>query len=241
MVCAEIPEDEEHRVLISRYMLHGPCGPQFPLAKCMKNGKCSKGFPKRFSERTYVGEDSFPVYRRRPGYLIEKGGFQYDSRWVVPHNVSLLRKYEAHINVEVSSGIRNVKYLYKYAYKGPDMASVELNLDEVKSFQECRYISASEASWRIFGFPLFDKSHSVERLDVHVEDQQLVFFNANENLEAINDRADSSKLCAWFRYNATHDDLNVLEFNVECVVHELSRVLSMERKTTRMGKTNQSY
>jgi hypothetical protein len=28
--------------------------------------------------------------------------------------------FNAHINVEVSTGIRSVKYLFKYVYKGPD-------------------------------------------------------------------------------------------------------------------------
>ena len=157
-------------------MLHGPCGPSHPNAPCMRDGKCSKGYPKSFQNETIAGNDSYPNYRRRTGRTIKKGGFTFDSRWVVPHNPQLLRKYQAHINVEVSTGIRNVKYLYKYTYKGPDMASVVINHDEIAMFQDCRYISACEAAWRIFGFPLFEQSHSVERLDIHLPDHQMYIF-----------------------------------------------------------------
>ena len=36
----------------------------------------------------------------------------------------LSKKYNAHINVEICSSTQSCKYLYKYVYKGPDMASV---------------------------------------------------------------------------------------------------------------------
>ena len=37
--------------LVTKFMLHTPGGPANPDAPCMKNGKCSKGFPKSFRER----------------------------------------------------------------------------------------------------------------------------------------------------------------------------------------------
>jgi len=39
---------------------------------------------------------------------------------VVPHNPYLTKMFNAHINVEVFTGIQSVKYLFKYVYKGPD-------------------------------------------------------------------------------------------------------------------------
>lgn len=50
-----------------------------------------------------------------------------DNRWVVPYNKWLSQKYNCHINVEVCASIEAVKYIYKYVYKGPDRAQVEIS------------------------------------------------------------------------------------------------------------------
>ena len=76
-----------------------------------------------------------------------------DNRWVVPHNVYLCTKYNAHINVEVCTTLTVVKYLYKYVYKGHDRASMVMQnvnnasgdeqpiiqTDEIKMFLDARY------------------------------------------------------------------------------------------------------
>ena len=46
-------------------MMHGPCGPDNPTASCMKDGKCTKGFPKIFQQDTVQCEDGYPLYKRR--------------------------------------------------------------------------------------------------------------------------------------------------------------------------------
>ena len=43
-----------------------------------------------------------------------------DNRDVVSYSPYLTRKYATHINVEVVNGIRLVRYMYKYAFKGHD-------------------------------------------------------------------------------------------------------------------------
>jgi hypothetical protein len=69
-----------------------------------------------------------PIYRRRDmGCTILVHGVGLDNRWVVPHNVYLLTKYDAHINVEVCNNICAVKYLSKYVYKGHDRATIEIS------------------------------------------------------------------------------------------------------------------
>ena len=45
-----------------------------------------------------------------------------------------------------------VKYLYKYVYKGHDIALLEIKneVDEIAQYVDGRYLSESEAYWRIF-------------------------------------------------------------------------------------------
>jgi len=126
VVCAELPDpdiDPELFHIVKANMLHGPCTPE----RCIKNGRCSKRYPKQFAEETTWNEDGYPVYRRRnDGRTVEVRRHIYDNRSVIPYNPYLSKRYNAHINVEICSTVRAFKYLYKYVYKGGDRATVAL-------------------------------------------------------------------------------------------------------------------
>lgn len=126
----------------------------------------------------------------------------------MPHNLFLCAKYNAHINVEICSSINSVKYIYKYVYKGHDRAQVSINggldenRDEVKSFLDARYVSASEACWRLFSFPMHGESPSHQRLAIHLENEQQVFFEAGDSPESVVLREPKeTTLTAWLKYN----------------------------------------
>ena len=62
-----------------------------------------------------------------------------DNRWVVPCCPFLTLRYDAHINVEICSSVRAVKYLYKYVFKGNDRALAAITqpegaADEIPNF-----------------------------------------------------------------------------------------------------------
>ena len=60
LVNAEIPDKTKHKLVfetVSSSMMHGPCGLGYPNAPCMKEGRCSKGFPKEFREETILAKD----------------------------------------------------------------------------------------------------------------------------------------------------------------------------------------
>ncbi|CAF4341281.1 unnamed protein product [Rotaria magnacalcarata] len=63
-----------------------------------------------------------------------------------------------------------------------------LERDEIKAHLDARYVSAPEAVWRLFEFPLHDKSHSIIRLAIHLPNMQPVYFAEGNVLEAL-DRA----------------------------------------------------
>lgn len=91
----------------------------------MKDGKCFKYYSKKFQDITIVDQDGYPVYGRRDqGNTIEKNEVTLHSGHVIPHNPSLLMKYEAHINMECFNQITSIKYLFKYINKDSDMMSV---------------------------------------------------------------------------------------------------------------------
>ncbi|GBO03347.1 hypothetical protein AVEN_171030-1 [Araneus ventricosus] len=174
----------------------------------MRDGQCCKSFPKQFKDDTEENVNGYPIYRRRATEPVQVGKYSIDNRWVVPYNPWLLKKFNAHINVEVCASVKSVKYLYKYVYKGHDAASVKiqkegaLDHDEILSFVEGRYVSAPEAMWRLNEFNLSHKSHTVVRLAVHLPQQQPIVYQDGQEAQAI-ERAALRKttITSWFELN----------------------------------------
>ncbi|XP_035835770.1 uncharacterized protein LOC110888207 [Helianthus annuus] len=112
------------------------------------------------------------------GATVIKNHIELDNRSVVPYNKKLLKRYQAHINVEWCNQAGSIKYLFKYINKGPDRATVvvvqgdnqneEPSKDEIKEYYDCRYISACKASWRIFSNEVHYRYPSVTRLPFHI-------------------------------------------------------------------------
>ena len=120
-------EDSHLYKLVGKYMLHGPCGSNFPNVFCMQDKKCSKYFPRKFVDATSVDDNGYPTYKRRnDGRTITVKNVEFDNRWVVPYNPSLLKMFEAHINIEKCNQSSAIKYLFKYISKGSDRVVVGL-------------------------------------------------------------------------------------------------------------------
>ncbi|GAB2295406.1 hypothetical protein Dimus_038353 [Dionaea muscipula] len=173
-------------------MIHGPCGHRNPSAPCMENGRCTKGYPRAFAESTTMDKDGYPIYRRRnvEGQPYAVNGKEVDNRDVVPYNAYLSRRFDCHINVEVCAGIRCVKYIHKYIYKGHDCTTIVFGaMDEIQQYLNARYIGPPEAAWRIFGHPLHEEMPTIFRLAIHLPGMHHVRFDPMESLQVIQDRA----------------------------------------------------
>ncbi|GBP17299.1 hypothetical protein EVAR_90159_1 [Eumeta japonica] len=191
IISAEIPDPSTDQLLfdiVTTNMIHGPCGTLNSSSPCMADGKCTKNFPKDFTNDTVTNVDGYPIYRRRNP---ENGGQSFikniintdidiDNRWVVPYSPLLSKTYNAHINVEFCSSVKSIKYICKYVHKGSDMAvfrveNTNVNAppvnknDEITLYQIGRYISSNEAAWRIFGFPIHERDPAVVQLAIHLE------------------------------------------------------------------------
>ncbi|CAN1746381.1 ATP-dependent DNA helicase PIF1 [Linum perenne] len=211
-LAAELPDpkcDPLGYDAVTKFMMHGPCGQDRPSSPCMKEGKCSKYYPKTYVHETTFDANGYVTYRRRQtGITTVKSGIPLDTLSVVPYNRDLLIKYQAHMNVEICHKGQLIKYLFKYILKGPDR-SVEQDppkpRDEIAEYLDCRSISSYEASWRLFQFPIHERTPSVFRLDVHLPGQQTVTWHAGQPVHGILNRPDISKtmLTEWFLLNRT--------------------------------------
>ncbi|GFQ78146.1 uncharacterized protein LOC104236095 [Trichonephila clavata] len=80
-----------------------------------------------------------------------------DNPWVVPYSPLLCRIFKAHINVE---SVKSIKYIGKYVIKGSDAAMFAVvnempnRVDEVTTYYQGRYISSSQAVWRLLNFSI---------------------------------------------------------------------------------------
>ncbi|KIH47189.1 hypothetical protein ANCDUO_22754 [Ancylostoma duodenale] len=213
IISEEIPNPEQDPGLfeiVTKNMIHGPCGPLNPNSPCMKDRKCSKRYPREFIQETHTGNDGYPLYRRRkPG----EGGFaavvkvrmnnqqteiEVDNRWVVPYSPLLSKMFEAHINVEYCNSVKSCKYVNK----GSDMAVFRLEdengtLDEIMQYLMGRYISTNEGVWHVLGFPIHERYPTVVHLSVHLENGQRVYFTA-DNAQDRAARPPNTTLTAFF-------------------------------------------
>ncbi|XP_076883266.1 uncharacterized protein LOC143531982 [Bidens hawaiensis] len=252
---AEIPdknEDPELYSLVSDHMMHGPCGVTHPQCTCMVDNECSKNFPKKLQNETFIDSNGFPVYRRRDlGNVVVKSGVNLDNRHVVPYNKKLLKKYQAHINVERCNQEGSIKYLFKYINKGPDRATISLvqnnaanqdeNVDEVKAFYDCRFLSACEAAWRIFAFDVHYRFPPVTRLPFHLPGQQTVVFADDDDIEDVLNKptVGSSRFTGWMECNQKYDlaqTLTYAEFPTKFVWKQDARVWELRKRGFSIGR-----
>jgi hypothetical protein len=97
---------------------------------------------------------------------------------------ALVELMDCHIYVDVCSTAVIFLYLFKYLFKGPDRTRFSLHavsspqdenelVDEYEDYVSARYLSSSEAVYRIFGFETVRKSPAVRCLPVHLEGKNL--------------------------------------------------------------------
>ncbi|KAG2688681.1 hypothetical protein I3760_09G107200 [Carya illinoinensis] len=198
---------------------------------------------------TTVGNDCFPIYKRSDnGITVKLRGHNLDNRWVVPYNPYLLATFDCHINVEICSTIKVVKYLYKYVYKGHDRVAFNLvseqtnqQIDEIQQFQSARWIAPPEAMWRIYGFIVNEMYPSVYSLHLHLEDKHQVTFRANEDLINVlnSDRSAKSMLTEFFALNQVDENARTLlykEFPEFYVWSQQYKEWTRQKKKTVIGR-----
>lgn len=114
-------------------------------------------------------------------------GLKINNQWTVPYNPVLSRTtFMVHINVELFHSVRS--YICKYVNKGSNdqvAFGIENKCNEVSKYEAGRYISSSEALWRILCFPIHERFLPVMYLSVHLENGQRVYFTADAAAEKV--------------------------------------------------------
>ena len=68
----------------------------------------------------------------------------------IPYNPWLLRQLDYHINVEICTSVKSIKYVLKYVHKRNDQATFQIQndtkYDEIKNFVNARYTGSTEAA-----------------------------------------------------------------------------------------------
>jgi hypothetical protein len=218
-ILAELPNPTSDPIgykVVSNFMVHDLYGPHVIYSPCMVDGKCSKFYPKQFCECTTILENGFAQYAcPNNGIVVNKNGFDVDNRFIVLHNVDLLVKYQAHINVERVNCDGMHKYLFKYVTKGFYCAIIRIQrgptsedqaidiINEISNFLECCCVTPNDGAWRLLQYDIHYMDPLVERLLVHLPFENNIVFTEDDDLEEVLDNPNNirTKLTSWLEKN----------------------------------------
>jgi hypothetical protein len=142
----------------------------------------------------------------------------------------LLKKFQAHINVEWCNKGIFIKYLFKYVTKGADCAKIYVKKlhngeetandtetetrNEVKEYLDCRYICEQDACWRIFGFDIHRHFPAVQRLSVHLPNENTIIYPEDANMAEIvtEEFLRRTTLTQWFVANESYSAARQLTY-----------------------------
>lgn len=148
----------------------------------------------------------------------------------MPYNLELLKKYQAHINVEWCNKSNMIKYLFKYVTKGADRTKAffeisgnasnktsESSTSPQNEIQECidaRFLSTCESHWRAFELDIHYRMPSVERLTVHLPNMNFVRYKKGSDLQSLlsSPAAKKTLLTEWFEANRKYSSAHTLTY-----------------------------
>lgn len=164
-------------------------------------------------------------------------------------------KFQCHINVEICCHARSIKYIFKYCLQGHDRTTVEIKsrkrdsaessqeslVDEINQYFDGRYICACEAAYRIFGFNIHYRTHSVQRLSFHLPGQRSCTFKESEPLPKViaRERKKCSQLEAFFALNATDPEARKFTYDEiprHYVWNDLDTVWNVRKRGVQIGR-----
>ena len=153
-----------------------------PGSCCNHKGSCIYDFPHQPQPTTTIDDFGRIHWQCR----------ESEDLWVVPHCPFLLDLADCHFHFDVVFTTKVFTYLYKYLYKGPDIASFSVktehdshsddssSVNKVTDYQKGRYLSAPKSAWRLLGFDITRKEPAVESLPIHLPGKNVPQFRQHD-------------------------------------------------------------
>ncbi len=149
------------------------------------------------------------------------------------------------------TSVQCVKYLYKYITKGSDRVIVQLangekkdiTNDEVEVFSNADYVSTSQAYWRIYGFRLAEMYPPVVKLPLHLENQEMVYFQPEEAPVLASKPPPKTKLTAYFDLNRESRDAKHILYPDICQYYTWkdNKWVKRSRKLSKLEENSGAY
>nr|GEU69339.1 uncharacterized protein [Tanacetum cinerariifolium] len=97
--------------------------------------------------------------------------------------------------------------------------------DEIEEYLSCRYISASEACWKLLGYEMHYRSIIIERLPFHEEGCNRVYFRVDEDVDDVLERETTgmSKFTAWMKANEIYPHARTLREIFPYIYEDVAR------------------
>ncbi len=106
--------------------------------------------------------------------------------------------------------------------------------DEIKIYQDGRYVSASEANHRLYGFDMHKEHPNVVRLAMHLKGRQTILFQKGTDATGVLNMNPHTTLIAWFAFNkTTREHLNPstpLRLVLNMLYHDFPRIATWKKK-----------
>ena len=142
------------------------------------------------------------------------------------------------------SGVKAVKYIYKYIYIRHDKAVVYIAqddrdniIDEINKFQDARWVSPQETIWRIFQFELIEMSTPVINMQLHLPNKQTIYYWKNQNLQNVLywDHVSRTMLTWYFETCANNSNARTICIkNFLSIMYGTSKVKTWQKDKTEL-------
>nr|GEZ13239.1 hypothetical protein [Tanacetum cinerariifolium] len=110
--------------------------------------------------------------------------------------------------------LQNLESSWTTGHDRATVVVVDEEVDEIKEYYDCPYVSSCEAAWRIFQFDIHERTPPVERLPFHLKGEPSVYFDEGSCIEDIvnNPSVNETMFTEWMEANKIYDEAKELTY-----------------------------